>query len=241
MIKKLLATLSLIIITSQAGLFAQTNAEPNWERSAATGATVTSGNSDTLLFTGNILAALKGKENEYLFRGDGTYGEADHQKNNESLHGQFQYNRLFSERVYGYALIDALHDAIADLDYRLTLSPGAGYYFIKNDKTRLSGEVGPGFVYEKQGGDTSGYFTLRLGEKFSHKFNDRAKIWQSFEILPQVDDFGNTIINAEIGIESSFTETMSLRTFLQDSYDTEPAPGRDRNDLKLVAAIAYKF
>lgn len=83
--------------------------------------------------------------------------------------------------------------------------------------------------------------TLRLAERFDHKLNDRAKIWQSVEILPQVDNFSNYIVNAELGVETSLTKRLSLRTYIQDTYDNEPAPGREKNDLKLVAAMAYKF
>ena len=215
--------------------------QPAWDTSAALGLTVTRGNSDTLLFTGNILTGKKWDQNELAFGADATYGENNSVKNAESLRGFGQYNRLFTERLYGYMRVEGLHDSIADIEYRLTLSPGVGYYFIKNETTRLSGEVGPGFIYEKQGENSRGYVTLRLAERFDHKLNDRAKIWQSVEILPQVDNFSNYIVNAELGVETSLTKKLSLRTYVQDTYDNEPAPGREKNDLKLVAALAYKF
>ncbi len=214
---------------------------PGWDTSAALGFTLTRGNSDTLLFTGNILTGKKWGQNELSFGADATYGENNSVKNAESLHGFGQYNRLFTERAYGYLRLDGLHDAIADVEYRFTLSPGVGYYFIKEENTKLSGEVGPAFIYEKQGDDTKGYFTLRLAERFDHKLNNRAKIWQSLEILPQVDDFDNYIVNAEVGVETSLTARLSLRTFVQNTYDNQPAPGREKNDLKLVTALAYKF
>jgi len=215
--------------------------QPAWDTSAALGLTVTRGNSDTLLFTGNILTGKKWDQNELAFGADATYGENNSVKNAESLRGFGQYNRLFTERLYGYMRLEALHDSIADIEYRLTLSPGVGYYFIKNETTRLSGEAGPGFIYEKQGDNSRGYVTLRLAERFDHKLNDRAKIWQSVEILPQVDNFSNYIVNSELGVETSLTKKLSLRTYVQDTYDNEPAPGREKNDLKLVAAMAYKF
>ncbi|MEO6035338.1 MAG: DUF481 domain-containing protein [Verrucomicrobiota bacterium] len=215
--------------------------KPGWDTSAALGFTLTRGNSDTLLFTGNILTGKKWDQNELAFGADATYGENNSVKNAESLHGFGQYNRLFTERAYGYVRLDGLHDSIADVEYRLTLSPGVGYYFVKEENTKLSGEVGPAFIYEKQGDQTRGYFTARLAERFEHKFNDRAKIWQSVEILPQVDNLDNYIINAEIGLETTLTAKLSLRTYLQDTYDNQPAPGRKKNDLKLVTALAYKF
>lgn len=215
--------------------------KPKWERSAAAGLTLTRGNSDTILLTASILALRKAEKNELSLGADGTYGEFEDTKNNETLHGFAQYNRLFTDRWYGYARLDALHDDIADVDYRLTLGPGAGYYFIKNDRTRLSAEVGPSFIHEKVGGDEDSYMALRVGEKFEHKLSDRARIWQSLEWLPQVDDFNNYILIAEVGIEADITKKLSLRTFVQDTYDNDPAPDREKNDLKLVSGIAYKF
>ncbi|HAV65211.1 MAG TPA: hypothetical protein DCY13_22920 [Verrucomicrobiales bacterium] len=214
---------------------------PKWETSAAVGLTLTSGNSETLTATANLLTQKKWDQHELSFGAAGSYGENDGVKNAESLRGFGQYNYLFSERAYGYFRADALRDTIAAVDYRLTLSPGAGYYFIKNDRTSLSGEVGPGVVFEKQGGQETTYLTLRLAERFEHRLSDRARIWQSLEWLPQVDDFENWILNFEIGVETQLTEKMSLRAFAQNTYDNQPAPGRKENDLRVVTAIAYKF
>jgi len=214
---------------------------PKWEKSAALGLTLTEGNSDTLLVTANVLAARKGERNEISLGADGTYGENNDVKNNETLHGFVQYNRLFTDRFYGYARLDGLHDAIADVEYRFTFSPGVGYYFIKNERTRLSAEAGPGYIYEKQGDDERGYFIARLAEKFDHKFNDKTRIWQSLEFLPEIEDFDNYIVNAEVGVETQLMTKLALRSSLQDTYDNEPAPGRKKNDIKLVTALVWRF
>jgi putative salt-induced outer membrane protein YdiY len=215
--------------------------KPAWETTAAIGLTLTRGNSKTLLVTGNVLSEKKWDRNEVRLGADAAYGEDNDTKNTESIHGFGQYNRLFTERFYGYGRLDVLHDAIADVDYRITFSPGVGYYFIKNASTSFSGELGPGYIYEKQGDDTHSYFTLRIAERFEHKLNDRVKLWESVEYLPQVDRFENYIINAEAGIDTSITKKLSLRVFALDTYHSEPAPDREENDLKLVAAVAYKF
>lgn len=239
--------LALLASAGSTGSFGQAAAVPAapavpvWEKSAGLGFTLTEGNSDTLLVTVSFNAARREEKNEIALGADAAYGENNNVKNNETLRGFAQYNRLFTERVFGYARVDGLHDAIADVDYRFTLSPGAGYYFIKNPSTRLSAEIGPGFVYEKVGLETQGYVTLRVGEKFEHKFNERARLWQSLEALPQVDDWDNYILNAELGVETQITEKLNLRTVLQDTYDHEPAPGRKKNDLKLVTSLVWKF
>jgi putative salt-induced outer membrane protein YdiY len=214
---------------------------PKWERSASLGVTVTSGNTDTLLFTGNVVGTRKWDQNELALGADFTYGEVDSKKNTDSQHGFAQYNRLFTERWYGYGRVDALRDAVADVDYRFTLGPGIGYYFIKNEKTLLRLEGGPSYILEKVGGREDDYLALRIGERFEHKFSATTRIWQSFEFLPQVDDFKNFIMVGEIGVGAALTKTLELRAIIQDTYDNVPAANRKKNDVKLVSAVAYKF
>jgi putative salt-induced outer membrane protein len=221
--------------------YSQDASTNKWEKSAALGLTLTRGNSDTLLFTADAQAKKKWTEDELLLNASISYGEQNSVKNNEQAKGAAQWNHLFSERFYGYLHADALHDAVADVEYRVTLSPGAGYYFIKNDTMNFSAEAGPGAIIEKQGGVEKTYFVARVAEKFEYKLNDRARVWEMAEFLPQIDRWKNYIINAEVGAEASLTKKTALRVVLQDTFDNQPAPGRKKNDLKLVTSVVVKF
>src|SRR5208337_4109975 len=161
----------------------------------------------------------------------------------ELLHGFTQYNQLFTDRFYGFGRVEARHDGVADLKYRVSLSAGAGYYFIKNTNTELSVDVGPGYVFQKQDDDYTTYTSLRVGEKFHQALSDRARLWQMAEYSPQVNKFNNYIVNAELGIEADLTKDkkLALRSYVTDSFNNEPVPGRKQNDLTWVTAIAYKF
>ena len=221
--------------------------DTGWKSSAAAGLTLTRGNSDTLLATLGAATGKKWDQNEVSLGIDGSYGKSTiagvNQTTAGSIHAFGQYNRLFNERLYGYLRLEGLHDAVADINYRITLSPGLGYYLIKEKKTSLSVEVGPGFVFEKLGGVNKSFVTLRVADKFSHELSDRARVWQYAEIMPQVDKFSNYIVNAEVGIEADLTadRKLSLRAVLMDTFNSQPAAGREKNDVKLITAIAYKF
>jgi putative salt-induced outer membrane protein len=216
--------------------------KPKWVSSVSMGASLTRGNSDTTLLTTKALTDWKAKMNELSFGADAAYGESDGTENVETLHGFGQWNHLFTDRFYGYARAEGLHDGIADVDYRATVGPGAGYYLLKETNTTLAVEGGGSVVFERQGGADSSYATLRFAERFEHKFSEYgARIWQNVEFLPQVDDFNNYIINAEIGIEASIAKDLTLQAYVDDSYNNQPAPDRQKNDVKLVSAISYKF
>jgi putative salt-induced outer membrane protein YdiY len=215
--------------------------KPVWESRIALGLTATAGNSDSALATGNFQTHKKTPWAEWALGVEGAYGEVSSVKNNETLHGFVQYNHLFSQRWYGYTRADALHDGIADVTYRFTFSPGAGYYFIKNEQTSLAGELGPAILYEKLDGGYHTFPMLRLAERFEHKFDGHARLWESVEFLPPFTSPRDFLVNAEIGLETPLTKYFSLQTYVQDNYANHPAPGRKANDVKLVSALAIKF
>jgi putative salt-induced outer membrane protein len=202
---------------------------------------LTRGNSHQLLYSGDLETAKKTPENEYNLGVGGTFGSQD-SKDTVNNYGAFgQWNHLFTERFYSYVRAEAKRDIIADLDYRFNVGPGAGYYLVKMTNTTLAVEAGPGYQYEHLGDEYNSFATLRLAEKLEHKFNDRARVWQKVELLPQVDEFDNYLINFEVGAEASLTTVLSLKTTLEDAYQSQPAAGRDENDIRIISRISYKF
>jgi putative salt-induced outer membrane protein YdiY len=89
--------------------------------------------------------------------------------------------------------------------------------------------------------DKEDYATLRIGQKFTHKVSTTTRIWETVEFVPQVSDFENYVLTAELGIETSISKSMSLRISLVDIYRNQPPAGREQNDLRLVAGVQYKF
>jgi putative salt-induced outer membrane protein len=216
-------------------------ADAKWDTSAGLGLTLTEGNSKTILGSANIES--KGEYRSYAITlgATATYGEQTSVKNNEVYKVYGQYDRKISDRFYVFGRADYMHDAIADIEYRVKLSPGFGWHVVKNDKMTFDVELGPGYVFQRLGAASDSYATLRVGDRFSYKISKSARIWQSAEFIPEVSDFGNYIIAAELGVEAQLTEKMSLRSVLQDDYTAKPALGRQANDIRLITGVNYKF
>jgi hypothetical protein len=211
---------------------------------------LTSGNSKSFLATVSLDTKRKWEKDEALFGGAAGYGENTTKnalggetttKTQDYLRGYGQWNHLFTERFYAGLRVEGLHDSIADINYRFTISPLAGYYFIKQTNMFLAGEAGPSYVYQQLGGRTESYLALRLAERFEKKFSGGAKIWESLEFLPQIDKFDNWILNAEAGVSAPITKGLDARLLVQDTYNNRPAAGRLKNDLKLLAGLGLKF
>ncbi len=228
--------------------------KPRWETVANVGLTLTRGNSKNLLASAGIDTVRKWTTDEFLAGAKIAYGNTtvngEKSTTQQDARGYGQWNHLFTPRFYGGLRVDGLYDKVAGIHYRFTVSPMVGYYFIKEANTTLSGEVGPSFITEEvvsklAGGgkriDENSYIGLRVGERFEHKFKGGAKLWQTAEWIPQVTDFENWILNAELGLSAPITKKMDVRLVLQDTYDNVPALGRVKNDLKLIAGLGYKF
>ncbi len=227
--------------------------KPLWETKADVGLTLTRGNSKNLALSAGIDTSRKWTRDEFLAGARIGYGETSTDGNKSTTQqdakAYAQWNHLFNERLYGGLRVDGLYDRIANINYRVTVSPLLGYYFIKNASTFLAGEVGPSFVTEetvfRRPGpnriDKDSYVGLRFADRFEHKFKGGARVWQKAEWIPQVNDFENWILTAEIGAAAPITKHLDVTIVLQDTYDNVPAVGRLKNDLKLIAGLAYKF
>ena len=230
----------------------QTNApppkpKPKWESTLTANLAFTRGNSKTTTASGTATTQKKWDQNEIKYGADGTYGEKTENGTTtadpNNVHGYGQYNRLFTERLFGFVRLEGLHDDVADITYRVPLTAGPGYYFVKQPSTDLDLEAGPGFVWQKQGGEIDNYATLRVGENFNHKFNDRAKMWQKTEWLPKVDDWDVYVISSEVGLSAALTKDnkLALTVTLNHTFTRTPAEGRQQNDTILKTGITYAF
>jgi len=241
---------ALLLITCSAA-WAQTNAPSNapvWHGDTAFGLSLARGNANTFLLTGSTTADNVWEQNDLKLGADGQYGlnnwaQTNQTPSTEAIHGFIDYKRLFTERFYGGARIDGYHDDIASIQYRLVVGPAAGYYFIKSDASKLSGEIGPSFIDERLGHEDESYVTIRFSERGEHTFNKAktAKVWEEVDYMPQVDDFSNYLLNSEVGVEAALSAHFSLRVCADDKFDSKPAAGRKQNDILLVSSLVYKY
>jgi putative salt-induced outer membrane protein len=210
-----------------------------WEITGAIGYGMTSGNSDNLNLTARFLASYITPTDEFYFGTDYIYGETDGLKAADNLHAYTSWNHTLSGPFYAGILADAWYDSIADLDYRVNVGPTLGFNAIKNDATTLAFEAGPGYLWEKQGGVQNDYFTVRLAQRFSHKFNDRVKFTQSVAFVTEAEDWDNWYLVADAGFNFRVNRNWSLNSFVRNTYDNTPAAGQKSNDLAVMATISY--
>jgi len=220
--------------------------EDGFKTSLSAGVGLTDGNSETLQANVGILTEGEregcgtiraGAEGNYA---ENTVANVDN-TTVENARAFAELRKTLSDMTFAYVIASVLYDDIARVDYRVTVGPGLGMYLVKNDETSILVEAGVAYVSEDVANVTDDYMALRFAERIDRALRADAKVWQAAEFLPSADDFDDYLINAELGAEAAMSERLSLRTVLQNKYDSLPAAGLEKNDLSLIAGISVKL
>ena len=210
-----------------------------WDVTAAAGISLAQGNADSVAYSLQGLATYEGEHWEGLVGAEYFFSENEGVTGSDSIRVFGQGQRLLTDRIYIGLAGQYLRDRVADLDYRVDTAGVLGYHLIKNDRTTLSIEAGPGYTWENQGGNEDDYASLRFAQRFEHQINKRSKIWQSAVFTPEIEDFENYNLIIEAGLDVLLTQQWSFRTGVRYLYDNTPAAGQQSDDVTLTAGLAY--
>ena len=186
-----------------------------------------------------FLASYVTLENELYLGADYYFGENEGQESVNNIYAFGSYKRMFAGNTYWGLGADYRSDEIADIDYRISALPVLGHYLIKDDATQLAFETGPAYVWQKLGGAEEGYFALNLSERFSHTFGNGIRFTQSLSYMAEAADFGNYLLVADAGLEMPISSHWAVKTLVRDIFNSEPAAGREENDLSVLAGLSY--
>lgn len=215
--------------------------EGAWRGRLELGLDTAQGNTETLRTHGSISGAKETEANAYFLKAAGRYGESDQETDTESAEAEAKFQHRLSERMYAAVDGNVLHDEIADLSYRARGSLSLGRHFVRTGRTVLSGELGPGYVAEKKGGEEEGFVAGRVAQVLEFLVTDSLQVWQSVEFVQNLEDSRVYFVNAKVGLETVLLPDLSLRFSVEDRYDSNPAEGKESNDLLTGTSLNWSF
>lgn len=225
---------------------AEEGGEATRETSFNAGLTLTDGNSDTLRANAGILFEAEQPSLGSVRAGiEGNYGETktegSRETDVENLKAFLTTRKTLTERTYAAINTSALYDDQALIDYRFIGGPGLGALLYKNERSELSVEAGPAYLWEKVDEQTDDYLVLRFAQRLDISISETARFWQQVEYVPQAEDFDAYLLNSEIGLTADLAPRLSLRVVLQSSYDSQPAADKERHDLTLISGLSFRL
>ncbi len=233
----------LVATTSAFGQDANNSAAADWTKSVSAGLSLTDGNSNASNFNLNGKLGRDYQNEVWRFEADYNFGDTKETPDSPrtETRNDFRvlgdYRHIFNDVYFGGMGADLRHDEIADLDYRFTLSPSVGMYVIREDDLKLSIEGGPAYIFEEIGGESDNYLAPRIANRLDWKISDTAKLFQTAEYLFDISDSDAYLVNAELGIETTVTELVSLVVSIKDAYNNAPADGKERNDIAIISGL----
>lgn len=164
-----------------------------------------------------------------------------------------QHDHFWSALFYSYENAKFEQDDIAGLDYRLRLGAGAGLQWLDarnfdtTGKWSFNQEVGAAwiknsYVDQDPSADDS-YATLRYAHhlKYHPKWNPGIEGFHNLEYLPQVDDWENYLMRADVGFSTKIVMNFDLLCKIEWDYNSMPSQGRKSSDIRYIVGLGYKW
>jgi putative salt-induced outer membrane protein YdiY len=153
-----------------------------------------------------------------------------------------KYDYFLNKKLYLFGLIRVEKDRIANLDLRVSPSAGLGYQWIEKPDFNFNTELGGGWVHESYTNDGSdSHFTARAAYHVDKSFNERIKLFHDLEYLPSVERGSDYNVNADIGMRMMLTKQFFSEFRVDWQFDSTPAPGAEKHDLKYLVSLGWQF
>lgn len=149
------------------------------------------------------------------------------------------------ERSYIVGALRYEDDDFSPFDYQAVLSVGYGYTAIKNERTELSFEVGPGYKQYKPRptppattADSENEAVGRGLIGFKYQLTETTRFEDTFLIEAGAD---NKFMQNDAGLVVSMNKTLALKLGYQVRHNSDVAPGIKKTDQLMTTNLVYNF
>lgn len=158
----------------------------------------------------------------------------------------------YTDKMYFFGSARYDNDDFAPYEWQAIVSVGVGYKFVEDERTKFTGEVGPGWrriqpidvlvltpapprLVEQ---DAESDAVLRGTLSYEHKLTDTTTIVDAFLVESGSD---NTFIQNDLGVQVQMSERLALKAGLQVRHNTDAPAGVDKTDTLLTTNIVVGF
>lgn len=227
----------------------------DWSGTISAGITAVAGNSKSttayadLEFTGKRMdddwqidqIAIKGG---YIGARDENRDTGDRNSSARNYRGSFKYDYFLTKKTSVFGLTAAERDGPRALNLGFTANAGLNYWWLKEEDYTLSTGAGLGYTsldYKDRTSDSdfiSGLIELRADVKLS----ENASFFHTTIWIPSLQDFDEDhIVRTETGVRAGLLGNLSLEGKVIFDWDSSPATGNKRQDVKYIGGLSWAF
>ena len=224
-----------------------------WDGRTSIGFTFRKGNTDQQDFTGQGYLRRQGKLTRARFDYNGNWGMSDGEETSNNHRGVLKLDIFVSPRFYVTpAAIEVFHDALQNIQVRLTPSAGVGYHAVKKKKVSLDLELAGGY-------QIVWYSSVDPGDDDQQdrgvvvptlRLESEPLRWLDVDALYTAQVSGenarNTTQHGELTLSVELTKVFDLDVSWIWDHVQNPSPNEDgtipkKDDLKLTLGIGIDF
>lgn len=246
--KKDFYALALAALLAQSVLVSAEEVAPqptnHWKSSVYGGFSTQRGNTtETAYRYGGELESLNETLYRYKLKLDGKYKESGHQVADSKAEASGEMRRMFDKKWFSYGTLNATHDDLKEVAYRVKIGPGLGYYFIDSPELKLDVSSGPLYVQESSSEGNSHYLAWQVAQGFDWLLTTTFRWWGRAELITHSAKAGAYTAEFKTGVESKMNDHLSLVLVVEDDYDSTPTKnsGVEKNDFEISTGLRYTF
>jgi len=235
--QKSLLTAALVFALSPVAAFA---ADDSWSGTGELGLAIAKGNSDNQTLNAKLGLAKDAGKWKHTVGAAFLYGKSDglESARRYEVFGTTGYR--LTDRSYLFGSVRNQRDRFAGDEYQWTAAGGYGYEAIKNDTTKLTLEIGPGYRWSK-------VQDLRIHNNeaivrgfvdFGHKFNDNTSVYDTLLVEAGSD---NTFARNDFGVLVKMSDAMALKAGIEVRHNTDVPVGVKKTDTLTTVSVVYGF
>jgi len=134
------------------------------------------------------------------------------------------------------------NDDFSPYEYQATASVNYGRVFVDGERTKFSGEIGPGFRRARsvETGEVESGAIMRGRLDFAHRLTANAEL---FNVLLVESGSDNTFAQNDLGLAVAMNEAFALKAGLQARHNTDidAASGVKKTDTLTTLNLVYSF
>lgn len=215
----------------------------NWEVRLNAGISGAKGNSEVFNSSAGSFIQRRSEKSRTTFDSQYIYETNNGDKSKDEWYSDLKYDYFFSKKIYSFSNIRAQQDDIANLDLRLSLSPGLGYQWFESKELNFSTELGIAYLYENfsNGDGENSELTGRLAYYFDKLVFEKISLFNNLQFYPKLSDTTDLYITTSAGIRSHITDTFFTEAKATLEYDTTPAKNAKKTDLYYTIGLGMNF
>jgi putative salt-induced outer membrane protein YdiY len=217
-----------------------------WRGFFDTNLALTTGNSETMSFANAAGMTRETKRDTIklyfnsIYARQSTTGESVATAN--AIRGGTRYELNVTDRMFTFGFVDLEYDRFQDLDLRNVIGGGFGYHVKKTERMKF--DLFGGATYNQE------FFTndltrrsaeIVVGEEFDYKLNDRTSFTERLAFYPNMSETGEYRLQFDSSLVTDVFKWMAWNITFSDRFISNPAPGRQQNDVLLTTGIRLVF